>query len=378
MSFEAEAAGDLIDAGLVASEMEDGGDATGHAAHEEKCANCATPLAGHYCHACGQSSHLHHSLLHLGEEVLHGLFHFDAKGWRTIPMLVLHPGRLTRDYINGQRTRYVSPLALFLFLIFAMFFAFSYTKNPSYEQPKTPEARAKARVKLLGALEQSKTEVVRAEAALEKASKQADKVDDAKEELQDARNQQAIDELALKELDANAKSAQAKKKPAEADNARWIGDLNLELANFRLDSSNSPLKAQLQRALNNPELTLYKLKDTASKFAFALVPISLPFLWLMFIMRRDVTMYDHAVFSLYSLSFMALLCILLALLVHVDMAGAVLALLLLIPPIHMFRQLRAAYALSNAGALWRTVVLLGVAGTVFMMFLLLIMILTLK
>jgi hypothetical protein len=53
-------------------------------------------------------------LLHLTEEVLHGVLHFETKGWRTLPLLVARPGLLTRRYIDGQRTRYVPPLHMFV------------------------------------------------------------------------------------------------------------------------------------------------------------------------------------------------------------------------------------------------------------------------
>ena len=91
------------------------------------CLNCGTPLDGTYCHACGQRAHVHRSLWHLVEELLHGVTHFDAKGWRTLPLLVARPGLLTRRYIDGQRTRYVSPLALFLFSMFLFFLVMSAT-----------------------------------------------------------------------------------------------------------------------------------------------------------------------------------------------------------------------------------------------------------
>ena len=71
------------------------------------------------------------SLLHFGEEVLHNILHFDAKAWRTVLLLVARPGLLTRRYIDGQRTRYVSPLALFLFTMFLMYFVFSLTGGMS-------------------------------------------------------------------------------------------------------------------------------------------------------------------------------------------------------------------------------------------------------
>ena len=40
--------------------------------------------------------------------------HFDARVWRTLPLLAFNPGRLTREWVEGRRTRYVSPLAIFM------------------------------------------------------------------------------------------------------------------------------------------------------------------------------------------------------------------------------------------------------------------------
>ena len=31
-------------------------------AEAKACLNCGTALVGHYCHACGQSSHIHRTL----------------------------------------------------------------------------------------------------------------------------------------------------------------------------------------------------------------------------------------------------------------------------------------------------------------------------
>ena len=38
-------------------------------------------------------------------------------------MLAWRPGELTRRYIDGQRARFISPIALFLFCVFLMFAA---------------------------------------------------------------------------------------------------------------------------------------------------------------------------------------------------------------------------------------------------------------
>ena len=66
-------------------------------------------------------------LRHVIEEFAHGVFHVESKGWRTLPMLIVNPGRLTREYIHGRRARYIAPLALFLFMVFLTFFTFGVT-----------------------------------------------------------------------------------------------------------------------------------------------------------------------------------------------------------------------------------------------------------
>ena len=115
MGIEISGAGETLAAIVVTNALENQ-TGTDSSADTKTCANCGTTLNGAYCHACGQSSHIHRSLLHMVEEVLHGIFHFDTKAWRTIPALIFRPGHLTKDYIEGKRTSFVSPLALFLFL----------------------------------------------------------------------------------------------------------------------------------------------------------------------------------------------------------------------------------------------------------------------
>jgi hypothetical protein len=128
-------------------------------------------------------------------------------------------------------------------------------------------------------------------------------------------------------------------------------------------------KGRLRKSLSNPDLLFYQLKTTAYKFSFMLIPISLPFLWLMFAWRRGVRMYDHAIFSLYSLSFMSLLFTLLALISAAGLPSVVAAGVMIVPPVHMFMQLRETYALSTFSALWRTLALLSICGTAFLLFL---------
>src|ERR1700722_10659758 len=88
------------------------------------CPNCATPLAGPWCHACGQSSDDHHrSLLRLTAEAIGGLIDIDSRLWRTLPDLCLRPARLTRAYLDGHRIGQIPPFRLFLIAVVLVFLA---------------------------------------------------------------------------------------------------------------------------------------------------------------------------------------------------------------------------------------------------------------
>ncbi|HEX6707827.1 MAG TPA: DUF3667 domain-containing protein [Albitalea sp.] len=371
MGGELEAAGALTTAGLAAGEIEGAaGTRQPQLAAHATCRNCGATLAGPYCHACGQAAHLHHSLWHLGEEVLHGLLHFDAKGWRTLPLLIAQPGVLTRRYIDGQRARYVSPLSLFLFTMFLMFFVFSFNSVKTNAGELNEADRAEARAELVAAVAEAKAEVERSAAAASAARTgppaAAAKADEA---LTWARRAQNITEAALAAFDASAHVAAAAGAASGAASDPLAAAWKTGTSQIEVHTGIPSLDQSIQRQAENPALALYKLKNAAYKFAFMLVPISLPFLWLMFVGRRGITMYDHAVFGLYSLSFMALLFSSVDLVAMAWSSGLLALLVMVAPPLHMFLQLREAYSLSTAGALWRTVALLAVAGTVFVMFL---------
>src|SRR5687767_10434020 len=109
--------------------------------NERVCLNCGTPLEGEYCHACGQKAHVHRTLKAFWHDLAHSALHFEGKIWRTLPLLAWKPGELTRRYIEGERARFVSPLALFLFSVFLMFALFSAMGDPLIGIPDGAEAR---------------------------------------------------------------------------------------------------------------------------------------------------------------------------------------------------------------------------------------------
>src|SRR5919112_2689217 len=118
---ELEAVADAVTGGVLGRAVEPGaGEADGHT-HETHCLNCGAELTGPFCYQCGQHAHVHRTLSAFFHDFLHGVLHFEGKIWRTLPLLVWKPGELTRGYIDGQRARFVSPIALFLFTVFLTF-----------------------------------------------------------------------------------------------------------------------------------------------------------------------------------------------------------------------------------------------------------------
>jgi len=373
MSDELEAAGAAATAGLAARVVDGRADEAPTPPQEPpaSCRNCGLRIGGAYCAGCGQSAHFHRSLLHFGEEVLHGLLHFDGKAWRTVLLLASRPGLLTRRYIDGQRTRYVSPLALFLFTTFLMYFVFSVTGSVAVAPQQLSDAdRAAARAELTAAIDEARADVTQHEAALVSARDQRSGVADAEAALTTARKSLQVVEAALAVFDKTAVDPATGTAPPLGE---WVSE-----SASRIETGHPALDEAIRHQLKNPELAWYRLKNTAYKFSFLLIPISLPFLWLMFALRRDVALYDHAVFCLYSLSFMSLLFSAVALLSLTPLDASLALITLVVPPLHMFAQLRDAYGLRARSALWRTAALLAVAGIAFLLFLALVAVIGLR
>jgi hypothetical protein len=137
MSGELEAAGTAIEGALLGAAIDNAGNA-GSGAAGGACLNCGAQLSGPYCVQCGQHAHVHRTLAAIWHDILHSVLHFDGKFWRTLPLLALRPGELTRRYIAGERAKFVSPMALFLFSIFLMFAVFSFIGSP-FSGPNGPD-----------------------------------------------------------------------------------------------------------------------------------------------------------------------------------------------------------------------------------------------
>lgn len=308
----------------------------GHFA-EKSCLNCGTELIGSHCHSCGQKAHLHRTIGAFLHDILHGALHFDGKTWRTLPKLIFKPGKLTRRYIDGERARFVSPIALFLFSVFLMFAVFQAIGLTTPTQINTQEALSAG---LSEVREEAEAELERAESELETLAEGASERVAAEQRLTDARE-------ALEGLDA-----------AQAQIVNTSGLSKLNVSGTGVDFIDENI---IKKWKENPGLMLYKLQANSYKFSWMLIPISIPFVWLMFFWRRRFRAYDHAIFVTYSLAFMSLLFVTLSVAATLGAPIPLIALsAIFIPPLHMYKQLKYGYELSRGGALVRTFLLTNV------------------
>lgn len=374
MNIEIEPVADIATGAIIAKAIEPSAGGISAPAMVT-CLNCNTQLDGSFCKNCGQKATIHRSLHAFWHDFTHSIFHFEGKIWRTLPMLLFKPGELTRRYVHGERARFVSPLALFLFSVFLMFASFNQIGPPLGSKSQTTRngvVLARADIAKEMAISRTKIAGLEAKRAAAVAAKQATGIID--DEIEDERANlsglqmgydvsDGIDASDIIKIDAGDLA----KRTGVGSNDDAINDLDVN------DWSKSFL-LKVDKALKNPNLLLYKIQSNSYKYSWLLIPLSLPFLWLMFAWKHEYKLYDHVIFITYSLSFITLLLSLLAIVVSADdlrlLNGP---LLLSVPAVHIFLQLKGAYSLHTRSALWRTVAMLVAAQLVLIMFALILL-----
>lgn len=273
--------------------------------HEGACLNCGAELTGQFCSACGQEAHVHRNIGAFWHEIIHGVLHFEGRAWRTIPLLAWRPGELTRRYVDGERKRFISPIALFLFSIFLMFAVFQLSGISSPADVGAP-----------------------------------------------------VDTIPTAESSASAADGLV------------IGSASEGTALAVRQTGWAWLDNGLEKWHDNPSLMLYKFQANSYKFSWLLILISLPFVSLLFVRNRRFNSYDHAVFITYSISFMTMLMVLLSVMYQLGLPPTLVAsAALLIPPAHLYRDLRCTYGLSVSATLWRLAALLLFIAIIIALFL---------
>jgi len=268
------------------------------------CANCATPLSGPWCYACGQAGEdFHRSILRLLGEVVEGLLHIDGRLWRTLPDLLIRPGRLTRSYLEGHRAPQIPPLRLFLVVLLGIFLIGGLTEGfGGGSKLRTITASTDSKGKVLTTRTRTLDQMTPEERA------------------------KVIDQMQV---------SIGSDKPNQAA-TQW-------------------LRERVQHTMADPERFKLVLEQWSERFAFLMLPISALMLSVLFIFQRKFFLFDHTIFSLHSLSAVGLVFILGQILNPV--IGDFAFFPLFGAPVHLFAHMRGVYRTSVIGTLLRMLLL---------------------
>jgi hypothetical protein len=84
-------------------------------ARASTCLNCGAPLVGAFCADCGQRDiPPYPSVRELVVDAAAEFSGWDGRLAMSLHDLILRPGMLTREFLEGRRVRYISPLRLYL------------------------------------------------------------------------------------------------------------------------------------------------------------------------------------------------------------------------------------------------------------------------
>lgn len=134
-----------------------------------RCNNCKAPLTGPFCHICGQrDDDLRRPIWTFFRELFDAIFDTDSKIIKTILMLVMMPGGLSRAFMEGKRARFLPPFRLYVVLLFVFFAVISIANILIIDIHVTPKAEQVAAREAFEA--QVKAQLAAAEQAREAAA----------------------------------------------------------------------------------------------------------------------------------------------------------------------------------------------------------------
>lgn len=85
------------------------------------CKNCGEQFATEFCPNCGQNRKADFSQKQILKDYLEEAIGVDDKFWITLKYLLFKPGFLTNEFIQSKRRKYLSPIKLYLLVVFLFF-----------------------------------------------------------------------------------------------------------------------------------------------------------------------------------------------------------------------------------------------------------------
>lgn len=87
------------------------------------CPSCKHNFKGRFCPNCGEKiTNKNYSFKEFLSNVLEGFYNFDTKFFKSLKLLIVKPGFLTSEFLQGRRVNYLKPFQLFLIINIVMVF----------------------------------------------------------------------------------------------------------------------------------------------------------------------------------------------------------------------------------------------------------------
>lgn len=259
------------------------------------CLNCGTDLRGPFCHYCGQpDKNLMRFFPALLREMLEDFMDFDSRFMRTMKPLLFKPGKLTRDYLDGRRFRYVPPMRLYIFSSLLMFFLAAMITGSNLDF--TPQASSDEPAVTIQIDEDDRED-------LEEALQELDQIQPG---LGEQVGQQ-IEEAATGEVEADDEEFDPSEitingKPWNAETNPVVLPLMPDWMNRWINREVADSPAKIEKLRDDPRLIIDKALDVLPGTMFVLLPlVALLFkFWYLFAKKYYV---EHLIFALHNHSF---------------------------------------------------------------------------
>ncbi len=99
------------------------------------CLNCEHPLdiSDRFCPNCSQANSTKKlTLKDFFDEFFSSIISYDSKLLKTLSALLLRPGKITKDYVNGKRVSYTNPFRFLLSLAIVYFLMLSFSTGDDF------------------------------------------------------------------------------------------------------------------------------------------------------------------------------------------------------------------------------------------------------
>ncbi|MBS2099511.1 DUF3667 domain-containing protein [Carboxylicivirga linearis] len=235
------------------------------------CKNCDTSFSGQYCPNCGQHvKEIERPIRFMIVDFMGTFVSFDTRLVKTLVAILFKPGKLTQDFLDGKRARYMPPFRFYVFASFVMFLLISTITGNSIKE----------------SMQDSSNSVVNLNGNII--------ANDSVQILKDS-----IQTLVDNNLKESLDSASYQKYKKVADQRDTINVITNGIIKDIItdDEDDSKYEKTAKLIQEHPELYTGKLFQFTSWALFLFMPIFAFFLWILF--YRSKSLYiGHLIFAL--------------------------------------------------------------------------------